>query len=757
MRVEERRTLPTDHILVNVSTDMRRRSTNMKHHRGGRLSIPDREAVLAFLAKAGRPRTVEHIAAGLGVRGGDALSALEKRMRAMVRDGQVIQNRREGYGLVERMDLIVGRVHGHPDGYGFLIPDADTGGDLYLSAQQMRSLLHGDRAAVRMSGYDRHGRREGALVEVLERANTRVVGRFFLEGNIGFVTPDNRRIHQDVLIPSEARGEARSGQFVLAELVQQPTPHRQPTGRIVEVIGDHAAPGMASEIAIRAFELPYLWPAAVDAEIAELDPHAPPASRGRLDLRKLPFVTIDGEDARDFDDAVYCERHGKGWQLMVAIADVSHYVKPGSALDEAARERGTSVYFPDRVIPMLPEVLSNELCSLKPDVDRLTLVCQMRIGKGGAVKEARFAEAVIRSTARLTYTQVAEAVVQRSGPARHVLAPLVPHLDDLYELFRLMHDRRRLQAVLDFDAQESRVEFDDRGRIRAIRELERNDAHRLIEEFMLAANVAAAELLLEREVPALYRNHEHPKPEKLETLREFLREVGLTIGGGDRPETAEYARLMERIRDREDAHLIQTVLLRSMPLAVYGEKNLGHFGLDFPAYAHFTSPIRRYPDLIVHRAIRRAIGRKPHYPYDNAELHRLGEHCSMTERRADEATRDAMQRLKCEFMRDKVGEVYEGRITGVTAFGLFVELQGLAVEGLAHVTSLPSDYYHFDPVRHELKGERRRISYRLAGKVTARVMRVDVDEKKIDFELVEESSRKPERDRGRGKHRRGRR
>jgi ribonuclease R len=406
---------------------------------------------------------------------------------------------------------------------------------------------------------------------------------------------------------------------------------------------------------------------------------------------------------------------------------------------------------------MLPEVLSNELCSLKPDVDRLSMVCQMRIGRGGAVKEARFTEAVIRSAARLTYTQVAGAVVERSGPARHSLTPLLPHLDDLYELFKLMHERRRRQAVLDFDAPESRVEFDEAGRIRAIRELERNDAHRLIEEFMLAANVAAAELLLERQVPALFRNHEHPKPEKLEALREFLREVGLSIGGGDRPGTADYARLMERIRDREDAHLIRTVLLRSMPLAVYGEKNLGHFGLDFPAYAHFTSPIRRYPDLIVHRAIRRAIGRKAVYPYDSAEMHRLGEHCSMTERRADEATRDALQRLKCEYMRDKVGEVYAGRITGVTAFGLFVELEGLYVEGLAHVTSLPSDYYHFDPVRHELKGERRRISYRLAGSVTVRIMRVDVDEKKIDFELVEEAGGKGEKDRGRGRRRRGRR
>jgi ribonuclease R len=656
----------------------------------------------------------------------------------MVRDGQLVRNRREGYGLVEKMNLVVGRVHGHADGYGFLIPEQpDAAGDVFLPTREMRKVLHEDRVVVRVSGYDRRGRREGAVVEVLEHANTQIVGRFFTEGGIGFVVPDNRRINQDVLIPAGDQGTARHGQFVVAEIVRQPTEHTQPVGRVVEVLGNHAAPGMASEIAIRGFEIPYQWPPEVEAEIDALDPDAAPSPRGRLDLRDLPFVTIDGEDARDFDDAVFCRRDRDGWELMVAIADVSHYVQPDSALDEAARERGTSVYFPDRVVPMLPEVLSNELCSLKPDVDRLAMVCRMRVGKKGAVREVHFAEAIIRSAARLTYNRVAAAVVDRDAAVRRSMKGLAPHLDDLYQLFKLMHARRRRSGVLDFSSVESRVVFDAKGRVEAIRPLVRNDAHRLIEEFMLAANVAAAEFLLEKKLPALYRNHERPVADKIADVREFLREFGLSLGGGDEPTTRDYAAVLEKIRGREDAHLIETVLLRSLPLAVYGEKNLGHFGLDFPAYTHFTSPIRRYPDLLVHRAIRHLLRRKSPYPYRPIDLQRLGEHCSMTERRADEASRDALQRLKCEYMQDKVGEVFEGHITGVTSFGLFVELDDIQVEGLVHVTSLPSDYYHYEPLRHELVGERRRRRYRLAGRVKVRVMRVDVDDKKIDFEMEE--------------------
>ncbi len=737
---------------------MSKRGKTRPSGHGHTVVIPERGEILKFLERAGKPRRAVRIAEGLGLSGAAEQEALEKRLRAMLRDGQLVQNRREGYGLVEKMDLVSGRVIGHPDGYGFLVPD-DGGTDLFLPAREMRSLLHGDRALARIARRDRQGRREGAVVEVLERANTRVVGRFFLEGNIAFVVPDNRRIHQEILIPPEARGKARSGQFVVAEIESYPTQHRQPVGRVVEIIGDHAAPGMASAIAIRAYELPHEWPDEVISETSELNPDKVTISRRRTDLRKLSFVTIDGEDARDFDDAVYCERRGGGWCLWVAIADVSHYVKPGSALDREAQLRGTSVYFPDRVVPMLPEVLSNELCSLKPGVDRLAMVCELQLGRKGKVTSASFHEAVIRSAARLTYTEMAQLTVERSAAARRRRAGLVQHLDDLYVLFRLLHERRRKKGMLDFSSTETRVVFDEQGRIEAMKELVRNDAHRLIEEFMLTANVAAAEFLLRHKLPAMYRNHERPKEEKLADLREFLAELGLELGGGDEPEAIDYARVLEAVKGRDDAHLIETLLLRSLPLAQYGETNLGHFGLAFPAYTQFTSPIRRYPDLLVHRAIGRILQIRKDYPYDTQEVQRLGAQCSATERRADEASRDAMQRLKCGFMEDKVGQVFQGTISAVTSFGLFVELDHVFVEGLVHITALPNDYYHFDPIRHQLLGERTSRRYRLAGRVTARVMRVDVDERKIDFELVEPGggARKQAGGKGRKKSGRGKR
>ncbi|MBI2994999.1 MAG: ribonuclease R [Gammaproteobacteria bacterium] len=728
---------------------MRKRNHRRDGHGASGISIPERSAILRFLERAGRPRTLQHIADGLAVRDDGARAALGKRLAAMERDGQVIHNRRGGFGIVGKMDLIAGRVIGHPDGFGFLSPD-DKSGDLFLGAQEMRAVLHGDRVVVRVQGQDRQGRHEAAIVEVTERSNARVVGRFVLQGDISYVVPDNRRISQDVLIPAESRGNARAGQVAVAEIVTQPNRHMQPIGRIVEVLGDHAAPGMASEIAIRAFELPYEWPGDVDAEAAAIDPSLAPSVRSRMDLRDLPFVTIDGEDARDFDDAVYCEPRADGWRLLVAIADVAHYVRPDSPLDQEARNRGNSVYFPDRVIPMLPEVLSNELCSLKPEVDRLAMVCEMQVSAKGKVRDSTFHEGVIRSAARLTYTEVARIVVDREPAACQAQSVLVPHLDNLYSLFLTLHRRRRKRAVLEFDSTESRVRFDAAGRIASIQEVVRNDAHRLIEEFMLAANVAAAELLETRKIPILYRNHELPKAEKLAALRQLLGELGLELGGGEEPETRDYARLSEAVKGRPDAHLIRTLMLRSLPLAVYGADNVGHFGLAFPAYAHFTSPIRRYPDLLVHRALRHALGaRRAIYPYSELDMQGLGEHCSMTERRADEATRDALQRLKCEYMLDKVGQVFSGTISGVAAFGLFVELDDIFVEGMIHVTSLPSDYYHFDPIRHVLKGGRRGVGYRLGGRVTVQVARVDADEKKIDFELQQESGQAGGRDHGR--------
>lgn len=717
---------------------MNRRSKK-KSHRAEAHLVPERDTILSFLTSANKPLGFSKIAKGLEVEDADAREALERRLRAMQRDGQIIKNRRDGYGLAKKMDLLRGRVIGHPDGYGFLKLD-EGGDDLYLSGKEMRSLLHGDVILAHVSGIDRRGRREGAMVEVLERANKQVVGRYFREGNIGVVVPDNKRIHQDILIPKSDSAKAKNGQYVVAEIVQQPDRHTQPVGRIIEILGKHMSPDLAVEIAIRSHEIPGEWPDDVNKVAGKFSGQVSKEDKqDRTDLRDVPLVTIDGEDARDFDDAVYCEKQGNGWRLLVAIADVSHYVKPGAALDVEARNRGNSVYFPRRVVPMLPEILSNELCSLKPQVDRLCLVCEMNINKQGRVKSSRFFEGVMRSAARMTYTDVAAIVIDQDKNLRKQYQNILQQLEDLHALFQLMHHFRKSIAVIDFRASETKFVFDDEGEVLEIHGYERNDAHRLIEEFMLAANIAAAEFILENKIPALFRIHETPKQEKLLDLRSFLSELGLTLGGGEEPEAKDYAKLLEQIEMREDRHLIETVLLRSMPLAVYSAENVGHFGLGFPAYAHFTSPIRRYPDLLVHRAIRYLLrkGSAAGFHYTENEMQVHGTHCSMTERRADEATREIVQWHKCQFMQEKVGEIFEGTISSVTSFGVFVELDNIFVEGLVHITALPIDYYHFDPVGHRLRGERSGRVFRLANRVKVKVTRVDVDEKKIDFEMIE--------------------
>ena len=702
-----------------------------------RISIPEREEILKFLRKYKAPRNLKHIAEALRVSSSEGRAALNKRLKAMLRDGEIIKNRREGYGLVDKMDLITGRVIGHHEGYGFLRPD--TGGeDIFIPDREMRALLHGDRAIVRRTGYDRRGRAMAAVVEILERANSKVVGRFFEDDHFGVVVPDNRRIHQDIFIPPEHQGKAIPGQYVVAEITRYPDKHTQPVGKVVEVLHEGNVTRLATDIAVRAYDLPHEWPDGVVREISKLNASARIDTRDRTDLRDLSFVTIDGEDARDFDDAVYCERSEDGWRLLVAIADVSHYVKLNSPLDQEAQLRGTSVYFPQRVVPMLPEILSNELCSLNPAVDRLVMVCELDISKKGKVKRHRFLRGVIRSAARMTYTEVAGIVVDKNKRLKKHYEQLVPHFQDLYELYKLMHKRRRRQGLLDFEATESRFQFDDAGNVTSIEPLHRNDAHRLIEEFMLAANIAAAEFLLASGIPTLFRNHEAPGLERLSDVREFLIEFGLTLGGGDEPRAKDYAELMDTIHQRDDAHLIETVLLRSMQLAFYGEQNLGHFGLAFDAYTHFTSPIRRYPDLLVHRAIKHVLsgGKKRDFHYNVEAMQRLGESCSMTERRAEEASRDVEQRLKCIYMRDKVGDVFTGTVSSVTGFGLFVELDDIYIEGLIHVTSLPADYYHFDAIGHRLRGERTGKTFRLANRLKVQVVRVDIEDKKIDFELV---------------------
>jgi len=714
--------------------------------------IPSREFIMERLKHHGVPLDHKDIAQDLGLHDEEQLTALRRRLRAMERDGQLVFNRRGAYCLVNKKDLVTGRIIGHPDGFGFLKPDAG-GEDLFLSPREMRKVLHNDRALARVIGVDQRGRREGALIDVLERAHKEVVGRLYIEGGIGFVQADNRRIHQEILVPEGRLSGAEHGQMVVVEITEQPTKRSQPIGRIREVMGEHMAAGMETELAIRSHELPVEWPAEVEAEIAGLHSEVEEsAKQGREDLRALPLVTIDGEDARDFDDAVYCERKPKGWKLLVCIADVASYVCPGSALDREARTRGNSVYFPDRVIPMLPEVLSNGLCSLNPAVDRLALCCEMYLNDEGALTRSRFFEGVMRSQARLTYEQVAAMLAgEKDASLPQNDSALLPQLQELYRLFKVLHAARSARGAIDFDTTETKIRFDENGKVAAIYPLVRNDAHRIIEECMLIANVATARFLERKKVPALYRVHEPPSAQKLEDLRTFLAELGLRLEGADKPEALHYAQLLASVQSRPDAHLVQTVLLRSMMQAVYSGENRGHFGLAFPAYAHFTSPIRRYPDLVVHRAIKHAIqegktgrlvravksvfGAKGGFIHSPTEIEQLGEHCSSTERRADEATRDATDWLKCEYMLDKVGETFEGIVTSVTSFGLFIELHEVYIDGLLHITSLDNDYYHFDPIGHRLTGERSGRIYRLGDPCRVIVAKVDLDQRRIDFAL----------------------
>ncbi|WP_372873605.1 ribonuclease R [Pseudomonas sp.] len=730
--------------------------------------IPSRELILQHLAERGSPASREQLLDEFGLTTEEQVEALRRRLRAMERDGQLIYTRRGTYAPVDKLDLILGRVSGHRDGFGFLIPD-DGSDDLFLSPAQMRLVFDGDRALARVTGLDRRGRREGGIVEVLTRAHEAIVGRYYEESGIGFVVADNPKIQQEVLVTPGRNAGAKQGQFVEVKITHWPTPRFQPQGDVVEVVGNYMAPGMEIDVALRSYDIPHVWPEAVVKEARKLKPEVEDKDKEkRIDLRHLPFVTIDGEDARDFDDAVYCEKNGSnwrlfsgGWKLYVAIADVSHYVKVDSALDAEAQVRGNSVYFPERVIPMLPEELSNGLCSLNPQVDRLALVCEMSISKTGKMIDYQFCEAVIHSHARLTYNKVSAMLEEPKGSEGKALRSeykeVLPHLKQLYSLYQVLLAARHERGAIDFETQETRIVFGVDRKIAEIRPTQRNDAHKLIEECMLAANVATAAFMQKHEIPALYRVHDGPPPERVEKLKAFLTELGLSLHRGkskDGPTPKDYQALLESIRGRPDYHLIQTVMLRSLSQAVYSADNQGHFGLNYEAYAHFTSPIRRYPDLLIHRAIRSVIRSRldtPHvkragaasmpkariYPYDEAILEQLGEQCSMSERRADEATRDVVNWLKCEFMKDRVGETFPGVITAVTGFGLFVELTDIYVEGLVHVTALPGDYYHFDPVHHRLAGERSGRNFRLGDTVEVKVMRVDLDERKIDFEMAQ--------------------
>jgi ribonuclease R len=737
--------------------------------------IPSREEILGVLRTSETPLAANDIAEALSIKRQER-EGFFKRLAAMERDGQIRLDQRGHYQLTHPSNFVAGRVQGHRDGYGFLIRD-DGQDDLFLPTGEMQKVMHNDRVLARIVGYDRRGRPEGHIVEVTDRANKRVIGRLLNENGALIVAPEEKRIGHDILITQNTK-KAKVGQVVVVELTDFPSRHSQPLGRVVEVLGDIDDPGMEIEIAVRKYGVPHEFSqAALDAAAKLPDEVRPVDMKHRVDLRDVPLVTIDGEDARDFDDAVYCEPvkvgRGDGFRLIVAIADVSHYVLPDGGLDVDAIERSTSVYFPRRVIPMLPEKLSNGLCSLNPNVDRCVLVCDMVITARGEIKAYQFYPGVMHSAARLTYTEVAAVLTNTKGPEATRRAALLPQLQNLYGVYKSLFAARQKRGAIDFDTTETYIVCNAQGKIEQIVPRHRNDAHKLIEECMLAANVCAADFMKRNKHPGLYRVHAGPTAERLENLRTFLRGMGLTLGGGDTPHASDYAALMAHIRDRPDAQMLQTMLLRSMQQAVYSPDNIGHFGLAYEAYAHFTSPIRRYPDLLTHRAIYAILqGRKyePQAPHgvelntalspraralqaedekrgnrpnrgrpNTAIWEELGLHCSANERRADEASRDVEAWLKCYFMRDKLGEEYGGMVSGVTSFGIFVQLDALFIEGLVHVTELGSDYFQYDEIKNELRGERTGIRYRLSDRVRVQVSRVDLDARKIDFRLVRDT------------------
>jgi len=698
--------------------------------------VPGRTELLDFLEKVGKPQKVDKILAAFGLKGQRMRALLIDKLLGMVRAGQIIENRRREFCLTAKLDLLTGVVRGHRDGFGFVIRD-DGGDDIYLSAREMRPVFDGDRVAVKIIGKDRRGKPEGDLVEVLERNVREVAGQFIRERGIGLVIPDNARISHRILIAKGEAGAAKHGQIVVAQILDYPTQVEQATGKIIHVIGDPKKKGIATDIAIHSHTIPTEWPKAVLEDIRGIGSTVPSAAKkGRSDLRGMDLVTIDGADARDFDDAVFCEPSGSGWRLIVAIADVAHYVEIGSALDQQALTRGTSVYFPDRVVPMLPEVLSNGLCSLNPKVDRLCLVCDMHVSREGKVTSSDFSEAVIRSSARLTYSQVSDFLTgERVDGIAKSLHGILGNLHGLYKVFG---EARKRRGAIELDLPQTKFELGKNGEIANIKTVQRNDAHRLIEECMIAANVQAAKYLRRHRMPGLYRVHPKPDPDRFDELRHYLLTLGLKVPHPDHVEPRQFNKLLIQVKDRPDSASISMAMLRSLTHAEYTPVNIGHFGLALDAYAHFTSPIRRYPDLLVHRAIRHIVrGNKPgRYHYDAKTMERLGTITSAHERRAEEATRDVEAWLKCEYMESRTGQEFDGVITGVTNFGLFVQINDLLIDGLVHVTSLANDYYHFEPGSQHLVGERSGKKYKLGEAMRVQVHRVDLETRRIDFRPV---------------------
>lgn len=710
-------------------------------------SIPSRELILAHLIKRKIPASRDEIAKELHLYSDEAIEALRRRLRAMERDGQLVFTHRRCYTLPEKLDTLCGTVIGHRDGYGFLRMEGSKD-DLYLSNEQMKTVIHGDRVLALPLLSDRKGRREARIIRILVPKKSKIVGRYFIDSSIGFVTPNDNHFSFDILIPADAICGARIGSLVVVELTKRPTRRSKAIGKIVEILGDTMNTSIAIDIALRSYELPYIWPSVIEKELLKLQEEVPEeVKKGRVDLRHLPFLTIDGEDARDFDDAVYCEKEQVGgWRLFVAIADVSYYVRPETALDDEARSRGNSIYFPSQVIPMLPEVLSNGLCSLNPQVDRLCMVCDMVIDMQGKLSSYQFYESVINSRARLTYTKVWK-IIEGDSDLRTQYKTLVPYLEQLHTIYKILDKARAKRGSIIFEKEEAKFIFNSEKRIDHIEYVVRNDAHKLIEEFMILANIAAASFIEKHQEPALFRVHERPSNEHIEALHIVLQELGLTLGGGLKPQSKDYAILMDKITNRPDNHRLKSMLLRSMKQAIYDPKNRGHFGLALNSYGHFTSPIRRYPDIAMHRAIKYQLAQLRTtqkelwtlgggWHTDQKEMLQLGQHCSMSERRADDATRDVVDWLKCDFMIDQVGQEFTGIIVTVTGFGFFVRLDNFLIEGLVHISNLDNDYYRYDSIWQALISEASGKSYHIGDTVKIRVEAVHLDERKIDFSLV---------------------
>lgn len=706
--------------------------------------IVSREAILSRMEEIAEPVSFKRLAKEVGIESSRDRNALKLRLKAMIRDGQIVGDRRNVYALAGRLELFAGKISAHPDGFGFLICD-DERDDIFLTPRQMRAVFHGDRAMVRVRGRDRRGRDEGEIVEILTRNTAELVGRVHFDNRIALLESLNKRINHEIII-SNPSSELSEGQIIVGRVVDQPSLHGLATVEVSAILGEHLTPDMEVEIALRNHEIPFEFPDDVVAEVDGLPFEVKPqAKKQREDLRSLDFVTIDGEDARDFDDAVYCEKRRGGYRLYVAIADVANYVRPGSELDQEAYKRGTSVYFPQYVVPMLPEKLSNGLCSLNPEVDRLVMVCEMTLSDQGRIGSYQFYEGVIHSKERLTYTTVGKWIEQGHFP-RHK-----DSLGSLLALANVLISTRKNRGALDFDTREVGFQFDDSGRVASVGLITRNFAHKLIEECMLCANVCAARLVAKSNLPGLYRVHEEPDEEKVAYLKEFLATFGIDLGQG-KAEDYQYA--IRALQDKQNSQILQIALLRSMQQAVYQAENLGHFGLGYSHYTHFTSPIRRYPDLLVHRLIKslvhsdrevkevRRFGRPrrvSHYPYETETVITQGEHSSFTERRADDAVYEVLEWVKCDYLSEHVGDDFNGVISAVTKFGFFVQLEEVLVEGLVHVSTLSGDYYHYEAGEQSLIGERTKAAFGLGDLVTVQVARVDVDERKVDLELLSHS------------------